>query len=139
MCRPSCCNNPGGQGTGIAAVAVIIGAALIAAKIRPIVAGIIHTVLEVIRLAAMATGLILAVAILTWAAIAITRWQLRRTALTANPVRLASFRPWERAGPVTGQGDCLACGGNGTVLMLTDGSRYQRQNCPVCEPARQAG
>jgi len=45
MCRPPCCNHSGGQGTGIAAVAVIIGAALVAAKIGPIVAKIVHVVL----------------------------------------------------------------------------------------------
>jgi hypothetical protein len=38
MCRPSCCNNSGAQEAGIAAVAVLIGAALLAAKIGPIVA-----------------------------------------------------------------------------------------------------
>ena len=33
MCRPSCCNNSGGSGAGIAAVAIIMVAALVAAKI----------------------------------------------------------------------------------------------------------
>jgi hypothetical protein len=41
MCRPSCCDKSGGRGAGIAAVAIIIDAALVAAKIGPIVARII--------------------------------------------------------------------------------------------------
>ena len=56
MCRPSCCDNSGGQGAGIAAVALIMGAALIVAKIGPIVAKIVHVALEVIRIAALTTG-----------------------------------------------------------------------------------
>ena len=51
MCRPSCCNNSGGQGTGIAAVALILLGTLIVAKIGPIVAQIVHIALEVLRIA----------------------------------------------------------------------------------------
>jgi len=47
MCRPSCCNN-GGQGAGIAAVALIMLAALIAARIVRIADRIIHVVLGAI-------------------------------------------------------------------------------------------
>jgi hypothetical protein len=81
MCRPPCCNDSGGQGSGIAAVALIMLAALVAAKIGPIVARILHTVAEVIRLVALTTGVVVALAVITWAAIVITRWQLRRIAL----------------------------------------------------------
>ena len=63
MCRPSCCDNSGGQGAGIAAVALIIGAALIVAKIGPIVAQIVHIALEVIRIAALTAGAVLAFAV----------------------------------------------------------------------------
>jgi hypothetical protein len=139
MCRPSCCNNAGGQGTGIAAVAVIIGAALVAAKIGPVVAGIVHTVLEVLRIAALTTGLVLALAVITWAIIAITRWQHQRsTMLAANPARVVATRLWEQAEPAD-RPDCLACGGTGTVLRAISGSRYQPGECPVCEPVRRAG
>ena len=65
MCRPSCCDNSGGQGAGIAAVAIILGAALIAAKIGPIVAQIAYIALEVIRIAVLTTGLVLALAAIT--------------------------------------------------------------------------
>jgi hypothetical protein len=138
MCRPSCCDKNGGQGAGIAAVAVIIGAALVAAKIGPVVARIVHTVVEVIRLAALTTGLVVALAAVTWAAITITRWQLHRKALAGIRTRMVVTRPVDRAG-LAGQADCLACGGTGTVLRAISGGRYQPQGCPVCEPARMAG
>ena len=140
MCRPSCCNNTGGQGTGIAAVAVIIGAALVAAKIGPIVAGIIHTVLEVLRIVALTTGLVVALAVITWAVIVITRWQLqRRTMLAANPARVVVTRLWEQAEPAD-RPDCLACGGTGTVLRAISARPVPAAaECPVCEPVRRAG
>ena len=141
MCRrPSCCDNPRGQGTGKAAVALILLAVLMAARIGPIVGRIIHTVLEVIRVAAMTTGLVLALAAVTWAGIVITRWQLQRHTATANPARVA-VSPVIRlsASQSTCPGDCLACGGTGTVLRAINGSGYQPQDCPVCEPARRVG
>jgi hypothetical protein len=115
-------------------------AALVAARIGPIVARIAHTVVEVIRVAAITTGLVLALAAITWAATVITRWQLqRRTAMpdstpgVAPPViRLSSSHSTHPAG-------CLACGGTGTVLRAINGSGYQPQDCPVCEPARRVG
>jgi hypothetical protein len=138
MCRPPCCNDSGGQGAGIAAVAVIMVAALIAAKIGPIVAGIVHTVLEVIRLAALTIGLALAFAVITWAAIAITRWQLRHKVPLANQTRMVVTQPWEQAEPADRR-DCLACGGTGTVLRAIGGGRYQPSECPACEPIMRAG
>ena len=125
MCRPSCCNNSGGQGAGIAAVAVIIGAALVAAKIGSIVAGIIHTIVEVLRIVALTTGLVLALAVITWAIIMITRWQIQRSKiLAANPARVVVTRLREQAEPAD-RPDCLACGGNGTVLRAIGDGRYQ--------------
>jgi hypothetical protein len=140
MCRPSCCDNSGGQGAGIAAVAIIIGAAFIVAKIGPIVAKIIHIAVEVIRFAAVTTGLVLALAAITWAAIMITRWQLRRTApavgetqvIAAPAIRVSASRASRPA-------DCLACDDSGQVLRAIDGGRYQSFACPVCEPAEWAG
>ena len=140
MCRPPCCNHSGGQGTGIAAVAVIIGAALVAAKIGPIVATIVHVVLDVIRLVALATGLAVVLAVITWAAITITRWQLRRSALTAARTEVVTM-PANRflADQVNGLADCLACGGTGTVLRAISSGRYQPGQCPVCEPIKRPG
>jgi hypothetical protein len=140
MCRPSCCDNSGGQGAGIAAVALILGAALIVAKIGPIVAQIVHIALEVIRIAALTTGMVLAVAAITWAAITITRWQLRRKAPVAGQTRVvAAPTIWVSASQASRPADCLACGGSGQVLRAMDGHRYQPGACPVCEPARLAG
>ena len=140
MCRPSCCDKPGGQGTGIAAVAIIIGAALIVAKIGPIVAQIVHVALEVIRVAALTTGLVLALAAMAWAAIMITRWQLRRTAATAGQTQvIAAPAIRVSASRASCPADCLACGGSGQVLRAIDGGRYQPGACPVCEPAQWAG
>ena len=140
MCRPSCCNNNGGQGAGIAAVALIMLAALFAAKTGPIVAHIIHVVLDVIRLAALTTGLVLVLAAVAWAAIVITRWQLRRGALAAARTRVVAM-PAIRfpADQVSGPADCLACGGTGTVLRAISSGRYQPGECPVCEPVTRAG
>ena len=136
MCRPSCCNN-GGQGAGIAAVALIMLAALIAARIVRIADRIIHVVLDVIRLVALTTGLVLVLAAVAWAAIVITRWQLRRAALAAAQPRMVAIRfPADQ--PI-GPAGCLACGGTGTVLRAINGSGYQPQDCPACEPARRVG
>ena len=140
MCRPSCCDNSGSQGAGIAAVALIVGAALIAAKIGPIVGRIVHVVLEVIRFAALTTGLVLALAAITWAAITITRWQLRRMAPAAGQTRVVAVPTiWVSARQASRPADCLACGGSGQVLRAIHGHRYQPGACPVCEPARLAG
>ena len=115
MCRPSCCDKNGGQGAGVAAVAIIIGAAL-------------------------TTGLVMALAVLTWAAITITRWQLRRRALAANATQMvtASTIRVQPSQP-THSADCLACGGTGTVLRAIGSGRYQPGECPVCEPITRAG
>jgi hypothetical protein len=141
MCRrSSCCNNTGGQGPGTAAVALIIVAVLVAARIGPIVAHIIHTVLEVIRVVALTTGLVLALAAVTWAAILITRWQLHHRTAAANTARVA-VPPVIRlsASQSTYPDGCLACGGTGTVLQAINSTGYQPQDCPVCEPVRQVG
>jgi hypothetical protein len=140
MCRPSCCDNSGGQGAGIAAVALILGAALIVAKIGPIVAQIVHVALEVIRFAALTTGLVLALAAITWAAIMITRWQLRRTAPAAGQTQvIAAPAIRVSASRASRPADCLACGGSATVLKAIGGSRYQPGACPVCQPIMRAG
>ena len=139
MCRPSCCNN-GGQGAGIAAVALIVLAALIAAKTGPIAARTVHVILDVIRLAALTTGLVLALAAVTWAAIVITCWQRRRRACAAARTRVVAM-PAIRfpADQPVGPADCLACGGTGTVLRAITGGRYQPDACPVCEPIQRVG
>ena len=141
MCRPSCCDNCGGQGAGIAAVAIILGAALVVAKIGPIVAQIARIALEVIRIAALTAGAVLAVAVTAWLAVSIVRWWLHqrgaRRQVIPQPVNDAA---WQQMAASDGSG-CLACGGSGQVLRAIDGvgSRYQPGACPVCEPAEWVG
>jgi hypothetical protein len=141
MCRrPSCCDNTGGQGPGIAAVALIMLAVLVAARIGPIVAHIARTVVEVIRVAAMTTGVVLALAAVTWAAIVITRWQLQRRTAAADSARVAALPAFRLSASRAAYPDgCLACGGSGMVLRAINGSGYQPKDCPVCEPARRVG
>jgi hypothetical protein len=140
MCRPSCCNNSGGSGAGIAAVAIIMVAALVAAKIGPIVAHIVHVVLDVIHFVALTTGLVLALAVITWAAIVMTRWQLQRKAVAGTRTRMVTPSTiWMSATRASHPADCLACGGTGTVLRAIGSGRYQPGQCPVCEPIQRAG
>ena len=138
MCRPSCCDNSGGQGTGIAAAALILGTALIVAKIGPIVARIADTAVEVIRIAALTAAAVLAVAVAAWLTAMTMRWWLRHRGAgrqaTPQPVNATL---WQNA-PAGDQPECLACGGSGKVLQLIDGSRYQPGACPVCEPIERA-
>jgi hypothetical protein len=139
MCRPSCCDNSGGQGAGIAAVALILLGTLIVAKIGPIVAKIVHIALEVIRITALTAGALLAAAVATWLTVTTVRWWLRhrgaRRRAISQPVNATA---WQNV-PAGDQPACLACGGSKKVLQLIDGSRYQPGVCPVCEPAQWAG
>jgi len=136
MCRPSCCDKSGGQGAGIAAVAITVGAALIVAKLGPIVAQIVHIALEVLRIAALTAGAVLALAVLAWLAVMIVRWRLRhhgaQQQTTPQPVNA-----WQDV-PAGNRSACLACGSSGTVLKAI-GGRYQPGACPVCESAAWAG
>ena len=134
MCKQSCCPKSSGQGGGIAAVAVIAAGAIVAVKIGPIVARIVHLVIEVLTIVMLTAASALAAIVLAWLAICIVRWQVHRTrARQAVSVRRV---PSEQIG---NEADCLACGGTGTVLRAITGSRYQPQVCPVCEPAQKAG
>ena len=139
MCRPSCCDKSGGQGAGIAAVAIIVGAALIVAKIGPIVARIVHVALEVIRIAALTAGAVLAVAVAAWLAVMTVRWWLRHRGAQRQAIpHSVNATVWQNV-PAGDQPECLACGGSRKVLQLIDGSRYQPGACPVCEPAQWVG
>jgi hypothetical protein len=139
MCRPSCCDKPSGQGAGIAAVALIAIGTLIVAKIGPIVARIVHVAFEVIRIAALTAGAVVAVAAAAWLAVMTVRWWLRhRDAQRQATPQPVNATVWQNV-PAGDRPECLACGGSGKVLQLIDGSRYQPGACPVCEPAQWAG
>jgi hypothetical protein len=136
MCRPSCCDNSRGQGAGIAAVALILIGTLIVAKIGPVVARVVHVALEVIRIAAMTAGVVLAVAALAWLAVVIVRWRLRHHGAQQQAIP-QPVNAWQDV-PVGNRSSCLACGGSGTVLRAI-GDKYHPGVCPVCEPAEWAG
>jgi hypothetical protein len=135
MCRPSCCK-PSNEGAGITAIAVIAAGAIIAVKLGPVVARIIHLVIEVLIIIMLTAASALACILLAWVTVCIVRWQRRRQQAhqqaglraVATPARLRQAEP----GP-----GCLACGDTGQVLHAI-GSRYQAQPCPACEPATRA-
>jgi hypothetical protein len=139
MCRPSCCDNSRGQGTGIAAVAVLVGAAAVVAKIGPIVGTLAHIAVEVIRIALLTAAAVVAVAVAAWLAVVIVRWwRGRRGAQRQISVQPVNATVWQNV-PAGDRSACLACGGSGTVLRAIGASRYQPGVCPVCEPAEWAG
>jgi hypothetical protein len=82
----------------------------------------------------LTTGLVVALAVFTWAVVVLTRWQLRRRALAAAMPALGLA-----ADHVSGPAGCLACGGTGTVLRAIGPGKYQPGECPVCEPIARAG
>src|SRR5215472_1363241 len=136
MCkRTCCCTGKSHEGAGIAAVAAIAAGAIVAVKIGPIVARILHLAVEVLTIILLTAASAMAAIVLTWATARIVRWRARqhhaRQPLTLRPVpAAASVSPADR------QPGCLACGDTRTVLRAITGSRYQARPCPVCEPAR---
>ncbi len=137
MCKPSCCK-PSHDGAGIAAVAVIAGAALLAAKIGPIVARIGHLVIEVATIVLVTTGSALVLIAATWLTLQVVRWQIRQHHAHRQPV----LPPVRFTAPTVRQDRapaCLACGDTGQVLRAIRGSRYQAQPCPACKPIQRAG
>ena len=139
MCKRSCCcHSKSREGAGIAAVAVIAAGAIVAVKIGPIVARIMHLIVEVLTIIMLTAASALACIVLAWLTVRIVRWQLRRhhahqqTAL--RPVPSAVRITQADAGP-----GCLACGDSGQVLRAIGGGTYRAQPCPACEPATRAG
>ena len=139
MCKRSCrCHTKSREGAGIAAVAVLAAGAIVAVKIGPIVARIIHLAVEVLTIIMLTAAAALAAIVLTWLTVRIARWRVRqhygRQPVTLRPV--PSVASVISADPQPG---CLACGDTGTVLRALSGRRYQARPCPVCEPARKTG
>jgi hypothetical protein len=137
MCRPSCCK-PSHEGAGITAVAVIAAGAIVAVKIGPIVARILHLIVEVLTIIMLTAASALVCIVLAWLTVRILRWQLRRQ----HARQQTALRPVPSAVRITeadsGPG-CLACGDTGQVLRAISGRKYQAQPCPACEPATRAG
>jgi hypothetical protein len=161
MSRPSCCK-PRSQAPGIAAVALIIGAGILAGKGRLIADRALHDVVEVLRIAAVTTGAIAAAAITAWILILLVRRRLRRRQaegqVTAKVVsaradiaailarvlddeqglaRIYATRG-QHAPARTGSPSCVACGGAGEVLRSDGSRRFEARACPECRPVRLA-
>jgi hypothetical protein len=124
----------------VAVVAVLAGAAFVAAKIGHIVARIIYLAVEVLTIIMLTAASALACILLTWLTVCIVRWRTRRNR-ARQPVVLRPVPSGDEAsvGPEVGAAECLACGGTKTVLRAISDSRYQARPCPVCEPAAKAG
>ena len=140
MCRPSCCSKSTGDGTGIAAVAVVTGAAIVAVKTGPIVARILHLIVEVLAIITLTAATALACILLGWLTVRIVRWRIHRHHAHRQIDPAAGSRRSPAAHrPGRQRPGCLACGDTGTVLRAISGSRYQARPCPACEPAQLAG
>jgi hypothetical protein len=161
MSRPSCCK-PRSQVPGVAAVALIIGAGVAASKIRPEAHRIEHDAAQVLRIAAVTTGAIAAVAITAWILIVLVRWRLRcrqtegqvnakvaraRADIAANLAGVLDdetglARIYAMHGQQTPASPsppcCVACGGAGEVLRSDGTGRFEARACPECQPARLA-
>src|SRR5438874_13827609 len=112
MCRRSCCDKPGGQGAGVATVALIIGVGIAVSKIRPEAVRIMHGTAEVLRVIALTAITIVAAAIASWMAARLVRWWLRHQDVQPGKVHPVAITVWPSARLVTGQRPCLACGGH---------------------------
>jgi hypothetical protein len=135
MCRPSCCK-PSNEGAGIAAVAVIAGAAFAYAKIGPVVARIWHIAVEVLTIVTLTAAIAAAAIVVIWATARIISSRRAYRHRLPHPVSpAAKLRPVQESG----QPGCLACGGTGRVLRAITASHHQAYCCPVCDPAEWAG
>jgi hypothetical protein len=138
MCRPSCCPKSTGEGTGIAAVAVIAGAAIVAVKIGPIVARILHLIVEVFIIIMLTAASALACIVLAWLTVRIVRWRIRQhrahQQMILRPVASGDLTHIRQTGNTP---ECLACGGTGTVLPAI-GSVRQRADLATSTQIRPA-
>jgi hypothetical protein len=67
MCKRSCCcYNTSREGAGIAAVAVLAAGAIVAVKIGPIVARILHLAVEVLTIIMLTAAAALPAILLAW-------------------------------------------------------------------------
>ncbi len=136
MCRPPCCHPPSNEGAGIAAVAVLAGAAYAYAKIGPAVARIWHLAVEALTIFTLTCAAAAAGIVVTWATARIIRTRRTRRKTALLPVQTAA---WPEPVQDDSEPGCLACGGTGTVLRAIGASSYQDQSCPACQPVHRAG
>ena len=85
MCKRSCCcHSNSREGAGIAAIAVIAAGAIVAVKIGPIVARIIHLAVEVFTIIMLTAATALTCIVVGWLTVRIVRVRARvhrRTAI----------------------------------------------------------
>jgi hypothetical protein len=132
MCRPSCCK-PSDEGAGIAAVAVIAGAAVAYAKVGHAVTEVLHTATVVLTVLLLTTVAALAAILVTCATARIIG---RRRQVQQQPKLLPVRQPITQVQNAPG---CLACGDSGTVIRAIGPSHDQVSPCPVCQPVRRTG
>jgi len=136
MCRPSCCTSSSRNsgGTGLAVIATLIAAAIVAAKIGPALAEIGRVALDVVRIAMLTAGSALVLAAAIWLAVRLSRRysRLRLVERQAARIPVADTTGFV---PVSEQ-SCLACGDKGTVIRVIGTSGVLVRPCPECQPAR---
>jgi hypothetical protein len=135
MCRRSSCCQPSHEGAGIAAVAVVIGAAFAYDKIGPEAARIWHLAVEAVIIFTLGCAAAAAGIVVTWATAHYIRTRRTPRQAVLVPVPQEAQPSIDQA---ASQPDCLACGDTGTVLRAI-GNRYQDESCPACQPAHRAG
>jgi hypothetical protein len=136
MCRRRSCCQPSHEGTGIAAVAIIAGAAVAYAKIGPELARIWHLAVEAVIIFTLGCAAAAAGIVITWATAHFIGTRRTRQKAVLVPVQAADPPAIPRTDT---QPDCLACGDTGTVLRAIGPGSYQHEWCPACQPVHRAG
>jgi hypothetical protein len=134
--RRSCCHPPSNEGAGIAAVAVVIGAAVAYAKVGPEVARIWHLAVGAVLIFTLGCAAAAAGIVITWATAHYIRTQRTPRQALVVPV---SPNAQSSIGQPGSEPECLACGDTGTVLRAIGNSSYQHESCPACQPTHRAG
>jgi hypothetical protein len=138
MCRPPCCRQPSCEGAGIAAVAILVAAAFVYAKIGPAVARIWHVAVEALTIAVLTAAAAAAVIAVTWATARILRHRRASRQVMLYPVPSGAQQLSDHADSTAGCQvcglDCAACDDSGTVVLAITGDRYEKRPCPVCQP-----
>lgn len=134
MCKPSCCNNSpeGAGGTAIAVLAIAIIAVIISSKAGPAISAFGRVLMDVVKVASIATGAAVIAAVIIWAVL----WYARDRP-QPKQARHAPATRLEHYVPVSEQ-SCLACGDKGTIVRVLGDRALLVRPCPECQPAQQA-
>jgi hypothetical protein len=138
MCRRDCCK-PRSQAPGVAAAALIIGAGILVGKTGHTLAKVAHDVIEVARIAALTTAILVAAIITAWMVTKLLRWWLRHREAHRDQAEQVTHNWRLYFRPVRDEPLCPACDGNGEVLRSDGSGNFEPRACPECRPARLAG